>query len=78
LVPVTTKDHEIFRLARVTSAVVLTKDRDFVELVAQQGAPPQVVWVTCGNTSTSEMCRILDSTWAHAQRLLEQGEAVVD
>lgn len=78
LAPVTTKDPEIFRRARVERAVVLTKDRDFVDLVSRQGAPPQVLWVTCGNTSNAEMFRILEATWAQAQRLLEQGTPVVE
>ena len=55
------KDREIFDAARAAEAVVMTKDQDFVALQARLGAPPQIVWVTCGNTSNANMKRILGS-----------------
>jgi predicted nuclease of predicted toxin-antitoxin system len=36
-------DATIFRAARDGSAVVLTKDADFVSLVERHGPPPQIV-----------------------------------
>ncbi len=33
-------DMDIFRAARDAGAVVMTKDRDFADLVRQRGAPP--------------------------------------
>ena len=62
----------------LAGAVVLTKDRDFVDLVHRQGAPPQIIWVTCGNTSNREMIRILQATFAEACELLAAGEPVVE
>ena len=47
------KDREIFDAARQSNAVVMTKDSDFVLLLEQNGPPPQVIWVTCGNTSNA-------------------------
>ena len=44
-------DRRIFSAAREANAVVITKDQDFVHLLNQLGPPPQVVWITCGNTS---------------------------
>ena len=75
---VATSDPEIFRAARAADAVVLTKDRDFVELVLRRGAPPQVIWVTCGNTSNQELTRVLDATFEKACELLVSGEAMVE
>ncbi|MCS6919645.1 MAG: DUF5615 family PIN-like protein, partial [Fimbriimonadales bacterium] len=49
------KDTEIFAAARRAGAIVITKDRDFVQLSLQRGAPPQVVWLTCGNTSNERV-----------------------
>ena len=45
-------DMRIFSAAREEKAIVITKDQDFVQLLNQFGPPPQVVWITCGNTST--------------------------
>ena len=48
------KDGDIFK-ARAAGAVVVTKDRDFVALLEAHGSPPQVVWITCGNTSNARL-----------------------
>ena len=72
------KDPAIFEAARKAGALVLTKDRDFVDLVARLGPPPQIVWITCGNTSNQEMKRILESTFAAVLELAALGEAVIE
>ncbi len=45
------EDSEIFETAKVQQAIVITKDSDFVDLVERLGSPPQIIWLTCGNTS---------------------------
>jgi len=55
------KDSEIFRTARDAGAIVMTKDKDFVELYRRCGPPPVVLWVTCGNTSNVRLREILES-----------------
>ena len=54
------KDHEIFQAARKDKTVVMTKDSDFVLLLDRFGPPPQVLWVTCGNTSNARLGNIND------------------
>ena len=54
------KDNEIFQRAKMKRAVIMTKDADFVNLVQQFGAPPQVIWITSGNTSNARMREILE------------------
>jgi len=49
------EDKEIFEAARQERAVVMTKDSDFLLLLDKLGAPPQVIWVTCGNTSNGRL-----------------------
>jgi predicted nuclease of predicted toxin-antitoxin system len=71
-------DCEIFLAARQASAVVMTKDRDFVQLVKAHGVPPQVIWLTCGNTSNARLRAILTKTLAQALALLATGEKVVE
>jgi len=46
-------------IAREAKAVVMSKDEDFRRLVDRLGAPPQVLWVTCGNTSNARLREIL-------------------
>jgi len=47
-------DYEIFEEARKQDVVVMSKDDDFLEIVVEHGPPPQIIWVTCGNTSNAK------------------------
>jgi predicted nuclease of predicted toxin-antitoxin system len=71
-------DREIFEAARQSSAVVLTKDADFARLLDERGPPPQVLWVTLGNTSNSRMRDVLRRSLPSAVTLLSAGEALVE
>ena len=71
-------DGEIFRAAREASAVVMTKDGDFVQLLDIHGPPPQVLWVTLGNTSNARMREVLRRTLPRAMELLAAGEPLVE
>jgi predicted nuclease of predicted toxin-antitoxin system len=72
------KDTEIFQAARREKAIVMTKDSDFVLLLDRLGAPPQVIWVTCGNTSNARLKEILTNTLPKALELLKSGEELVE
>jgi predicted nuclease of predicted toxin-antitoxin system len=72
------KDPPIFQAARAAGAVVMTKDRDFVELLRRLGPPPKVIWVTCGNTSNARLRDILTRVLPAALALLERGESLVE
>lgn len=56
------EDLEIFELAKARAVIVMTKDRDFVELVDRLNSPPQIIWLTCGNTSNGRLREILSAT----------------
>lgn len=71
-------DYEIFEQARKQNVVVMSKDDDFTKLVAQHGPPPQIIWITCGNTSNARMREILTDTLSQVKELLEDGEPVVE
>ena len=71
-------DPEIFAAARGANVVVLTKDADFVELLETHGPPPQVVLVTCGNTSNARLRRLVQMAWPAVVTMLERGEALVE
>ncbi len=72
------EDDEIFAAAREASVIVLTKDRDFIDLSSRLGPPPSIIWLTCGNTSNRALERILNATLADAMEILSSGEAVVE
>ena len=71
-------DIAIFQAAKQAGAVVATKDADFVDMVERLGTPPQVIWITCGNTSNARLKEILTTGFPAAKSLLEKGEALVE
>ena len=72
------RDPEIYGAAREAGAVIMTKDSDFLQLQERLGSPPQVVWITCGNTSNSRLRHVLQTALPTAMKLLEQGEPLVE
>ena len=71
-------DLEIFTAARAAQAVVITKDADFVDLVDQHEPSPQVVLVTCGNTSNVRLRRLAEAAWPTVRSMLERGEPLIE
>jgi predicted nuclease of predicted toxin-antitoxin system len=71
-------DREIFFAARSEAVVVMTKDSDFVRLLDELGTPPQVIWITCGNTSNARLKEILAVALSKSLQLLESGERLVE
>ena len=71
-------DKTIFAAARQAGATIVSKDQDFVELVQRLGAPPQLLWVTCGNVSNARMQKVMSATLPRAIALIEAGEAVIE
>ena len=63
---------------KAQGVIMMTKDSDFVDLVDRLGSPPQIIWLTCGNTSNARLREILSETLPRALELLETGEALVE
>ncbi len=71
-------DDDIYRAAKSSGAVLLTKDRDFIELLERYGSPPKVIWLTCGNTSDAALQILLNKHLTTALVMLENGENLVE
>jgi predicted nuclease of predicted toxin-antitoxin system len=72
------EDPDIFEAAKAQGVIFITKDSDFVDLVERLEAPPQIIWLTCGNTSNAHLREILSLTLLDALELLESGEKLVE
>ena len=72
------KDQEIFNAAKVKQAVIMTKDIDFSEILTRKGSPPQILWITCGNTSNKYLKHILKEVLFESINLLKSGEDLVE
>lgn len=72
------KDIEIFEAARISNAIIMRKDSDFIDLVCRLGTPPQVLWITCGNVTNRNLRQLLTATLSTALEQIKQGEAIVE
>lgn len=72
------EDEEIFGAARSATAVVMTKDSDFVTLLDRLDSPPPIIWITCGNTSNARLRQLLSAALPNAIELIESGERLVE
>lgn len=72
------EDPEIFEAAKAQGVIFMTKDSDFVDLVDRLESPPQIIWLTCGNTSNVRLREILSSVLPEALELVRSGEKLVE
>lgn len=72
------QDPPIFAAAKAAGAVVMTKDADFAEMVVRLGAPPQVLWLRCGNTTNAALRQLLTNELPAAIARLAAGEPLIE
>lgn len=56
----------------------MTKGRDFLHLLFEQGPPPQVIWLRVGNSSNQALQAVLLRTLKEAVASLREGEPWVE
>lgn len=71
-------DEDIFNKAKIADAIVMTKDINFKILQDRLGAPPKIIWLTCGNSSNKRLKEILISHLHDAIELLNSGDSIVE
>ena len=72
------EDETFFAAARKADVIVMTKDEDFVRLQKRLGAPPKLIWITCGNTSNAYLREVLAKTLTDALVALGSGNILVE
>ena len=71
-------DPVLFAEARKAVAIMITKDSDFRDMVLRLGPPPQVLWITTGNTSTTYLIEVFKKALPQAIKHLEAGAPLVE
>jgi predicted nuclease of predicted toxin-antitoxin system len=71
-------DTDIFARAKEEDVIILTKDKDFAEMVIRFGSPPRVIWLRSGNTSELRLKELLTTHLPKALEFLEAGESLVE
>lgn len=72
------EDDEIFDRGREEDVTLMTKDRDFADMVSRKGSPPRVIWLRCGNTSEERLKDLLEKHLNEALEFLASGEDLVE
>lgn len=71
-------DTVVWAEATTRSAVVLSKDEDFADLVRRDTKGPSFVWIRTGNGTTSRLVTILEGVWSRVEARLEAGDRLVE
>ena len=52
-------DTELWFYARTHGFILVTQDEDFADIAIRRGAPPKIVWLRMGNSSTAAVERAI-------------------
>ncbi len=64
-------DGVVWEYAKLRGLTLVSKDSDFFDRSAREGAPPKVIWIRLGNCSTNDVERLLRSQYEAIRRFLE-------
>jgi len=73
----TATDSAIWQHARTLDLIILSKDVDFYDRALLFGPPPQVVHVSTGNCSNTQLLEILAIEWDEIERALLSGSRLI-
>ena len=68
----------IFLQAKSAGAIIMTKGADFIKLLERFGPPPQIIWVTAGNTSNAHMREVLTKNLDTMIDMIGKGEPLIE
>jgi len=71
-------DQDVWQRALQNSAILITKDEDFVTIRALAHSGPAVVWIRIGNTSKQALLSRVMTAWPAVASALERGETVIE
>jgi predicted nuclease of predicted toxin-antitoxin system len=71
-------DAVLWEHARTNSAVIISKDEDFVDRWLLSSAPVPLVWIRRGNCSNRLLIMWLEPLWSDVVTRLERGEHFVE
>jgi len=70
-------DAKVFRHALETDAVLVSKDRDFIDMAEAADRAPQILLVRYGNATSKALATKLTSDFPEAEEKLTAGEPIV-
>ena len=73
-----TLDVDIWAIAKASGEIIVSKDRDFADLVRSTHSGPAVVWLRLGNTRKSQLIARMTRDWPQIIAALDQGERLIE
>lgn len=67
-------DFHIWQYAKENGYTIVTFDTDFYDLSVLRGAPPKVIWLRLGNTSTKNLEIVLSEKLPTIEEFINQHE----
>jgi predicted nuclease of predicted toxin-antitoxin system len=71
-------DEVIFMEAKGQKVTIMSKDADFIKLLERFGPPPQIIWITVGNSSNASLKKILGKHFSTILEMLGNGEKFIE
>lgn len=71
-------DRAVWQYALSNSAILITKDEDFVTIRALAHTGPAVLWIRFGNTTKQALLDRFMTAWPAVADALERGETVIE
>ncbi|MDQ6664835.1 MAG: DUF5615 family PIN-like protein [Acidobacteriota bacterium] len=71
-------DELLLHSAEKAGAIVITRDREFAQLVKVLVPPPKGIWITAADPSLAAVQHLLDGAFERALGLLESGESLIE
>lgn len=71
-------DRALVAHAKITGAILVSKDGDFVDLLDATPDAPQLLWVRAGNAANKTLIARLEPQWERAEAELLSGRAIVE
>lgn len=72
------EDRAVWDYAKQVSAIIITKDEDFIVLASFQTDGPAIVWVRLGNTTKQALLNWFDPLVPAIISALENGDKLVE
>lgn len=70
-------DELIWQYAKANGYAIISKDSDFHHMSFVHGAPPKIIWLRCGNRSTSELENIIRTRATQIQNFLADADGAL-
>jgi predicted nuclease of predicted toxin-antitoxin system len=75
--PILQSDEFIFKYAKENDFTIATFDEDFENISVSRGAPPKIIWLRMGNTSTIKISERFIESKQMIRTFIESDDSVI-